>query len=565
MYFDNFIIYRPVLYVIPFLTGSNVNAVITGKVKTFILVAPVLDPYERTGSCTIHVDSRPVDKRTDIMRDTINIEFNTSLDENMDIDTNIVKKCEHIDEDPLNDCKPVDCDVYYNGQKPIFDENTKRCTVTPKCRNKKSENSVYDPVLNKCMVIDPVNNEDLDFIKSLSVDRSPKDEIVVKSSDSVLSNSALYKYMLNITKSDAVVKDKLKNDIKKTCIYSSLVEYILSNKYTLLVLGIVIFVQCFLICTMIYCLTKSFIYKDGKKVERKYFNYRQDVSATTPLIATSNMDTDTAFDYVSETSNVEKKIKCYKACQKERKTDPKISMSDDILTKCLNRRDWSSKPKSDITKDINDSYSNNFIVESKVVLSNIQQTTVIKSPKIKVDKGTATETENEKAHEKQAYRTSIVEKDYNNRDSSEKLIQCHDYNIALKITKDKCKKGESMSTEKGAQACFSNDSIDDYLSERGMVHLAGERLSKYSLSTTTDSTGTSSKTSKNRNMVKNVLSYLSRKSKKYTSSDPGANKKGEGKDLELIHMSTASMYSSSTSEYKNILGMKLVKDCRSTF
>lgn len=382
------------------------------------------------------------------------------------------------------------------------------------------------------MVVDPIENADLEFIKSLYKDKRPAKNIIIIESPEKSVQTCLFETQSSDKNG---VKNKANEIKRKFKFIDCLMKYLATNKYTSLVLVVVVLVQCCLICIMIYWLAKR---PEGaqcgqNKVERKYFNHRQDVSVTTPLIATSNIDTETAFDCISEHSNVEKKFKCYKACQKLKKNDPKISMSDDILTKCLNRRDWKAKPDSDITKDVNNTYINSSNPEWKTLHSNLKQTTTLQSSTSKKGQGT---------------NTKDFKRDCTNSDSSEKFIKYHDYNHAQSIkvgTDNRNKKPTSISTEKRVQASFSNDSIDDFLSERGIIFLASDQLPKYSFTSSSSNQTTSSKTSKNRNIIKNVLSYFSNKSKKYTSSDPG--QKDQGTSLELIHMSRASMVSSSGS------------------
>lgn len=518
---------------------------------TLTLIAPLINSFERSGYCTIHVDSRPVDRRRSIMRDTLVIHFDTRIKGN--INTDDIEPCKNIDEDPLDDCKPVNCESYYNGKRSYFDKHTKRCVEVPRCMFIKRDNSrqVYDPQNNKCVDEECITNDDIDFIKSLSENkRHPKDILIINSikrPEMTNENTNLIDSFkeLHITNSTNNKISKVKTKI----LCNSFVQYFLTNKYTLLVLALVVTVQCFLIITMVYCLTNSSACCNKKKVDRKFFNYRQDVSVTTPLIGTSNMDTETTeFDYISESSNIDKKIKCYKACQKEQQA--KISMSDDILLKCLNRRDWNSKPTSQMAKEIADNKSTYSEPEDIEIIDSLDDNKDI-------DDETSVKIERDSDYIK------------SNSALSEKEIKCHNYNLTqskveFKAVDNTRVKEPSVTTDKGAQACFSNDSIDDFLSERGMIFL-GEGTSKYSFTSVSSPdkssmTNLTGKTSKN-NIIKNVLSLLS-KSKMGTASDPGV--KSKGKPLELLHMSHASVFSSS-SELKNVKSIKLVKESRSTF
>ncbi|XP_050358627.1 uncharacterized protein LOC126778917 [Nymphalis io] len=246
-------------------------------------------------------------------------------------------------------------------------------------------------------------------------------------------------------------------------------------------------------------------------------------------------------------------------------------MSDDILSKCLNRRDW-KKYKAKAVTEIN---KDNEVIKE---LNNTEYIDSTKSEKVKRNCDVKVAFEDEKTDNNNKTKTvSVVDKTDRleleesdvepNNTSSEKEIKCHSYNCfdvsGLRPKRNNSgikghlsKLGaESISTEKGAQVYFSNDSIDDFLSERGVTYLAGENISKYTFSSdfndvkkSAEST-LSSKTSKN--FVKNILYLLRKKSKLGTSSDPGRN---EDVDMKLIHMSKASVYTSSNdSDYVRTL------------
>ncbi|KOB78493.1 Uncharacterized protein OBRU01_02221, partial [Operophtera brumata] len=511
-------------------------------------VAPLIDPFERTGYCTIHVDSRPIDRTRNIMRDTLNIHFDTRIQNRGKNEENI-RHCKYIDQDPLNDCKPVNCETYYNGKKSYFDKKTKKCTEVPPCidRKRNKARQIYDQKNNKCVDGESVSYEDIDVIKSLSNNKRYANEIIILNSLDQTAETPRYS-LSELTTGESVIKLDIKNETQNisNMLCHNAIKYLQTNRYTLIVLVLVITVQCCLIVTMVYCLMNNLPCCNKQEVQ-KFFNRRQDASVTTPLIGTSDMETDTTgFNFVSESSNIDQRIKCYKACQKEGQNN---AMSDDILTKCLNRRDWKSKRKSETVREIA-----NFEIQSNKE--------PVKANEVKY--------ENKEINKDE----KSLENHKNRRDTvsipSEKEIICHDYNFETKVSFEALnnvdlgsthKKAPSVSTEKGAQAFFSNDSIDDFLSERGLMFL-GEDASKYSFSSNSTPeksslTEKTSKTSKN-NILKNVLSYLT-KSKLGPSSDPGKNKPNS-KNLEFLHKSRVSLFSSSSG-----LNNNLVKESRSTF
>ncbi|XP_072948546.1 uncharacterized protein [Epargyreus clarus] len=554
--------------------GDCVGFVPRGSIKTVRMVAPILDPIDRHGYCILYLDSK-CNYSGRNMRDTIKISFDTRLGNlNKILEANI-KPCKNIDEDPLNDCQPVDCDSFYNNRKPYYSKTFKRCVETPSCISdmvSELPNVIYDPITNRCVVGKAITKRDVDYIKDLNAkNRRPKDVLIIKnygkSSDinvtsNDLNNAIDMVPMCKKCNKLHILNPPLISHIKKECFPNFLSTYFVTNKYTVSVFAGVIIVQCCLIGAMIYCFTKSCACCKKKKVIRKFFNYRQDASVTTPLIGTSNMDTETDYQFESESSNVDNKIKCYKACQKERNKNMKMSMSDDILSKCLNRRNWSRhQNKTDVIPEVTNEIVKNI---DKVETSKIPATESKKS-----ETKVVFEDEKPKPSEKISKKIGSIPKCLNKEiierekeeieeyGSSEKEIQCHSYNNnGSNITGFKPKSfrnlgyfqterrfNVSVSSDKEAQAYFSNDSIDDLLSEKGIYF--AENISKYNFSTDTNKTSTpvSSKTSKN--FVKNVLSLLHRKSKTNTS-DPGG--KAENTDVKLIHMSRASIYTSTDSE-----------------
>ncbi|CAH2101875.1 unnamed protein product [Euphydryas editha] len=548
--------------------GGCYDYIPSGKSKVLRVVAPLLDIFERNGHCNVFVDSKS--NNSPNKRDALKISFDTTIRNN---DYNIgrnLKHCINKDEDPFDNCKPVSCDTYYNGKRSYFSRKYKRCVDVPPCvSDDESEypTVIYNPISNLCNE-ESINERDLEIVKSLNRNkgkyRKAKDVLIISK-----FRPNVTEFVNTIDLIDEVISTTAKpikhiisssKPVKNCSLQSFWKKYFIDNKWTIIVFAFVITIQCFMICTMFYCLSKTCNCCEDKKVIRKFFNYRQDVSVTTPLIGTSNIDTETDYQYMSETSNnIEQKIKCYKACQKENQ-NLKTSMSDDILSKCLNRRDW-KKFKSEAITEINKD------VDIHNTALEIKDIDLSKTEKVGKFCETKVAFEDEIKNTDRDKTVSIVsnaeifrqESDNikTNNVASEKEIKCHSYNCfevpEIKPLKNiRCFKGgqskndaPSVSTEKGAQIYFSNDSIDDFLSERGVTYLAGENISKYTFSSDFNeikqsTSRVSSKTSKN--FVRNVLSLLRKKSKLGTCSDPGKN---DDTDVKLIHMSKASVYTSS--------------------
>lgn len=617
------------------------------------------------------------------MRDGVKIFFDTVVKDDQTIGVSV---CKEVDEDPFNNCEPVSCTIHYNGKKPFYDTKMKRCVRVPKCVskfNRNLPNVVYNPKSNRCIKDNTVIQDDLNYVKSLirHSNRVTKDIVIikktkqhglhgVKDASKYIFDSDLYTtntentptYKPNKAKSKfkkifafAMGDDPAKlthdkkyhklrideknvhvTDTAKSTVCSSILEYLSANRCAFMVLSAITGFQLCLLCWLLYYLSTNVVCRCRKILERHYFNYHQDVSVTTPLIGTSNIETETTCQFMTESSNIDRKIQCYKSCQKDQAK--LISLSDDILSKCLNRRKWELKQtKSHNMEPEFASFNDNTDFKNTMMrVSEYQQYSVYTADKAdeqklsyesekpkpkKSAKSKSSKTfKKSQSISKQENKTAEI-REYTDSDvvSSERVLKCHSFNymgeekpvadIKLSTSEIYCNykcsstqtslgrsqvpdklsesknitgfkpKSESRevftctelrnssktrSSEKGAQASFTNDSLDDYLSERGMLFLTGEDLSKYSnASDILSLSSVSSKTSKNY-ILKNVMSIFRRKSKQHVS-DPGPKKSKESINLELIHMSRPTVYSSSNvgSDYTN-LTTKKTRESRSS-
>ncbi|KAI5640404.1 hypothetical protein NE865_07155 [Phthorimaea operculella] len=635
--------------------GNCLDTIPKGKTLTLKLVAPVLDPFERKGYCLANLDSKSVLRKRNAvtMRDAVKIPFDTRLKHLKHDSLHAgMKHCKGIDEDPLNQCKPVDCELFYNGKKSYYSRIKRRCVEVPQCVNDRDDipNTVYDPTSNACVQEEPITKDDFDYIKGIqhsnkgNGDRIAKDIVIIKK----LKEKPPHVPQFSIANKSSVAflpELKKKAQTEKNLFMMTLFKYMQQNKASIIFLSSIIIVQCALICMMVYYYTQRCVCRGKKKLEHKYFNYRQDVSVTTPLIGATTIDTETTTcQFMSESSHVDRKIQDYKACQKD---NAKLSLSDDILSKCVNRRNWDRKPvRSEAVNDtrihfnnvnnprnqydsvnntkMHHDCSNNFetlyvsaktedqklIYENNVFKDN-KDDNAIKSYKNTVKKNDSIDTFYKKIDDDTKSKDFASERElkcftYQYKDSkpkirdfespmsnmgySEKEILCHSYNYGVKEQSDDESrkwsshshseirstskkpnvylaeiKNDAVSTGKqvSAQASFTNDSIDDYLSERGITLLAGENISKYSFSDNSIRS-VSARTSKS-NIMKRVLSYLKRE-KQGPASEPGKSKNDKEKKLELIHMSKATMYSSSNNGNESLknASRSRIKDSRTS-
>ncbi|XP_063632612.1 uncharacterized protein LOC134803728 [Cydia splendana] len=441
------------------LFGGCLQNVPSGESRTVRLAAPLLDPFERRGFCVVHVNSKLKDHP--LYRDTVTIPFDTGRPSE-------VTPCTRVDQDALNDCQPVNCETYYNGHKPHFSKRLKRCISAVAC----SEDDIYDEDSNEC--VGRITEDDIHEIKSLSKTKIGKTS-KNKDHKEILTNTTRTAGAMRYAGSKKIVEDYNLCKIPK-----KFLDCLKSPKF---LIGVICVQCCIVILLAYYNRDRLYCVRKDKEVLNTFFNYNQEDSITTPLISTSHGTVTTCQFQTDSSSNIDTKIKLYKACQEK---NAKASMSDDILSRCLKRRDWIAKPKS---SEVIQSVDHGIQVYDTVETS---------------DHG-----------------TSNIKQDILPAISSEQQVTCFEYEPHNFYTRyvTALQRTHSL-TENCAQASFPKDSIDDFLSERGR---------------TPSSMSGSSRTSKNN--LDTVLSLLSQKVRPF--SEPGSE------DMELLHMSRVSVYSSS--------------------
>lgn len=292
------------------------------------------------------------------------------------------------------------------------------------------------------------------------------------------------------------------------------------NKYKIIIFLIIIMQICILMivgfCYGLGCKCS----KNMKKTEREFFNSKHDVSVTTPLIYTSKSDTETTiFNYDNENCD-ENKMKQYHSLQcMETRQGKEVQVSDDFINKCKNRRDWRTliiQSKSDTAKhvdNINTNFYNNYdFKEQDDVTYNVS-----------IKNAFSDDEEQEiKCHS------------YSSEDRSEPSIQP---NSEVKLP---------QVTDKEAQAYFSNDTLDDYILEKG-IHINKENIISGNYSgESKHSRIISEASSKTKGIaLRNLSPFLKTKFKSRSTSDSEVNKKNDSIDVELIQVFNRSDYTSS--------------------
>lgn len=142
--------------------GVNEKFVEPNDIETLIIVYPAIYKFNHVGYCKLLLESHSLNKK--FKREIIYLPFSTNI---TDVNKNIFKKakpCESEDQDPLDECSPVNCDEKYLGYKPFYSlEN--RCKEAPICARdfaKDLPDVVYVPNSNICRDLDnPISVGDI--------------------------------------------------------------------------------------------------------------------------------------------------------------------------------------------------------------------------------------------------------------------------------------------------------------------------------------------------------------------------------------------------------------------
>lgn len=574
--------------------GGYMGVIDPNSEKEYSVVVPIVDFVGKLGSCIVNIDSR-LKEADRVMRNSVKVRFGTNKN------SKSTKKCSTVDQDGSNNCAPVNCDIAYNGYRPYYNKKLKRCVSAPDCTPRDLTNEepdlVYDPRINKCANLKDsmtdidlgIGNPDLILRNVTNVSRQPKEILLIKSPRKFTEPPIGIYTDLHITskESHSVVHDAM--------------AFISRNTLLLVVLWIVV-VQCCLIVLMARCLgMKCKCFRENKKkIENKFFNYRQDATVTTPLIPTSSIDTETTdFHYQSESSNNQEnnfRYSYYKSVHNPLTPEAtKKCLSDDILTKYLNRRDWKTY----------NNFKSNLIPEKDILVQHSTQQTdedptshhskydyernksnkdryEVKDSKISDNKRNKDEPvslkfENEKSKldtvlnktdktvvpEKETINNFIegssrklfVSKNTSNtgleftQEESEKEINCHSYvnnkkskqqkycNNDIAYYRSEIPLGPQMltnPTEKETQSYIPRDSLDDIISKTGLSTFPISKVPlKNDSKTSSRVSDISNKTSKNN--IRNILSsILQKKTKSRSSSDPGGVANDDGMNDSLL-------------------------------
>ncbi|XP_063619068.1 uncharacterized protein LOC134791877 [Cydia splendana] len=158
-----------------FLYGNQVQKIMPGGQEMLVFVYPSVFHHDKRGVCYIKVTCKcgyktkskileiPFDTRITKLR-------RKSRELKKYIGQKVIRNCDSIDEDALDDCSPVDCGVKYMDEKPFYDENMNRCVRAATCIGDLKNDLptlAYLPTVNLCRDLEhPVEIQDIYAIKN---------------------------------------------------------------------------------------------------------------------------------------------------------------------------------------------------------------------------------------------------------------------------------------------------------------------------------------------------------------------------------------------------------------
>lgn len=224
--------------------GGDMGSIEPNQKRRIILVYPTIYQHDKNGFCNVILQYKCGKKRN--RRYFTKINFNTHIynKRKKRINNKTLKSyrgmriqyCKFQDENPFEECTPVNCEWKYDGHKSYFDKRLKECTDVPTCVGDDIDSLpsvVYVPKINKCKAyIEPVTFQDVYAIKNgLGVEKvNFEKEIKVK--QKIVMNNLTISQNLQLLKDLLYGKFQVSGidecDYRKTALTAikSIIEYV---------------------------------------------------------------------------------------------------------------------------------------------------------------------------------------------------------------------------------------------------------------------------------------------------------------------------------------------------
>ncbi|XP_020710956.2 uncharacterized protein LOC105691068 isoform X3 [Athalia rosae] len=156
------------------LIGGDMGEIAPTISRNVTLVWPTLYLHDRVGECVIAIGYNTKNNQTGEIHRRIKFDSSVSSSANSFIrggyyGTANPRKCSTVDLDTLDDCRPVNCHVKYNGKRNFFNRRQQRCQPVPICiadATKDLPDVAYVPASNTCRDLE--NAVDEEEVRTLS-------------------------------------------------------------------------------------------------------------------------------------------------------------------------------------------------------------------------------------------------------------------------------------------------------------------------------------------------------------------------------------------------------------
>lgn len=142
--------------------GNNYDSLWPKERTTMLFVYPTVIPYDISGYCTFLLDYQ-CGERCRRKKELIAIHFDTKIKNKRNclvknyVNGQKIESCDSIDQDSLNECLPVNCDLKYSGHRPFYEIASNKCVRVPACLTdlrRELPDVIYEPTTNNCKDLD---------------------------------------------------------------------------------------------------------------------------------------------------------------------------------------------------------------------------------------------------------------------------------------------------------------------------------------------------------------------------------------------------------------------------
>lgn len=250
---------------------------------TILYIYPTMAQHDKVGYCSFILEHRcGINKDK---REIVIIPFDTRLKLKSQFllrgytNGQKITPCETLDQDSLNECSPVNCDIKYSGNRPFYDTTSNKCVKAVEClTDPKQElpDVVYVPKSNTCRDLNmPLTIADIYAISAglTTIKKPPEREEIIwtlKSNCSTISQNLMFLRDLLYGKLFAI---KLKTDFSSCC-----------NAAILSILTCIVGLSLALLIFVLVCNGTAWVHKKWRsgEIKNEIQNFKKKIRSPNP-------------------------------------------------------------------------------------------------------------------------------------------------------------------------------------------------------------------------------------------------------------------------------------------